>query len=125
MVLLIAGALLVAMGLFAGSVLVVAPLGLAPWSADLALWVLFPLFSVVGYALFVVGAKARHVRELSFALSCLLLLLAVSSAAGLVLAAASVVHPIGDTLSLWYVLAIAGVLGTVGVAAHGNTASAA
>ncbi len=125
MVLLVAGALLMAMGLFAGSVLVLAPLGLAPWSPDLALWVLFPLFSILGYALFVVGAKAAHIRGLSFAVSCLLLLLAVSSAAGLVLAAASVVHPVGSTLSLWYVLAIAGVLGSVGVASHGNTTSAA
>ena len=45
MVLLVAGALVVALGLFSGIVLTLAPLGLAPWSPELVLWVLFPLFS--------------------------------------------------------------------------------
>src|SRR4051812_32288840 len=116
MVLLIVGALLVLMGLFAGTVLVLAPLGLVPWSADAALWVLFPLFSTMGYALFAVRAKLPQIRVFSVVLSWLLLSLAVVSAGGLVLKAASLVHPEGGTLSLWYVLAIAGLLGAVGAA---------
>ena len=123
MVLLIIGVLVIALGLFSGYVLVAAPLGLAPWSPDLALWVLFPLLSIVGYILIAVGAKAAHMRGISFVASCVLLLLATASAAGLVLAAAAVIRAEGSTLSLWYVLAVAGVLGSVGVASYNNSSS--
>lgn len=118
MFLLLTGAALLALGLFSGVVLVLAPLGLAPWSPELTIWVLFPLFSILGFALFVIGAKSAHIRGLSLAVSSLLLLLAVASAAGLVLSAASVFSPTGDTLSLWYVFAIAGVLGSIGAASN-------
>jgi hypothetical protein len=53
MFLLIAGMALLALGLFSGVVLVLAPLGLAPWSPMFTLCVLFPLFSILGYVLFV------------------------------------------------------------------------
>ena len=116
MVLLIVGAFIVALGLFSGVVLTLAPLGLAPWSPDLVLWVLFPAFSVLGFVLFAVAGRTTQVRCFTFAVSCLLLLLSLASAAGLVLSAASVVKPAGSMVSLWYVLAVAGVLGTIGVA---------
>ena len=116
MVLLIVGAFLLALGLFSGVVLVVAPLGLATWSPGVTLWVLFPLFSIIGYTLFVIGAKTTQIRMLSLGVSCLLLLLALVSAAALVMASASVVEPVDSTLSLWYVLVIAGVLGAIGAA---------
>ena len=118
MFLLLTGLALLLLGLFSGVVLVLAPLGFAPWSPVFTLWVLFPLFSVLGYVLFVIGAKTAHIRGLSLAVSSLLLLLAVVSAGGLVLSAASVFQPTGDTVSLWYVLAIAGVLGSIGAASH-------
>ena len=116
MVLLVAGALVVALGLFSGVVLTLAPLGLAPWSPELVLWVLFPLFSVTGFVLVAMAGRSAQVRSFTFAVSCLLLLLALASAAGVVLAAASVISPVGSTLSLWYVLAVAGTLGAVGAA---------
>jgi len=116
MVLLLAGAAL-ALGLFSGAVLVATPLG---WARDagLALWLLFPLFCALGYALCVVGARARLLAPLSFAISCVLLLLGLGAAAALVLSAAALLHPVGDTASLWYVLLVAGVLGTIGAAAR-------
>jgi len=125
MMLLAFGAVLVGMGLFAGAALVLAPLGLVSWSADLVLWVLFPLFSVIGFVLFVIGARSAQIRWLSLVASCLLLLLALASAAGLVLGAASVVRPVGGTGSLWYVFIVAGLIGAVGAAARGGASTPA
>jgi hypothetical protein len=116
MALLIAGAVLVALGLFAGGVLVAAPLGLVAGSVDATLWVLFPLLSIAGFVLFVVGARTAQIRGLSQLISWGLLALALASAAGLVLRAASFVNGETSTLPLWYVLVIAGFLGAVGAA---------
>jgi hypothetical protein len=118
MALLITGALLVAMGLFAGGVLVAAPLGLVAGPVDGTLWLLFPLLSIGGFSLFVVGARTAQIRGLSVAVSSALLALALASAAGLLLRAASLVHVESSTLSLWYVLVVAGTLGAVGAAAR-------
>ena len=122
MILLVAGAFLVALGLFSGVVLTLAPLGLAPWSPELVLWVLFPVFSVVGYLLFATAARTAQVRGFTFTVSCLLLLLALAAAAGMVLSAASVIKPVGSMLPLWYVLVVAGLLGSVGAASSSRPA---
>ncbi|MBL0728241.1 hypothetical protein [Piscinibacter sp. HJYY11] len=116
MALLIAGAFMVALGLFAGGVLVAAPLGLITGSVDATLWVLFPLLSILGFVLFVIGAKTAQIRGLSQFIAWALLALALASAAGLVLRAASLVVGETSTLPLWYVLVIAGFLGAVGAA---------
>jgi hypothetical protein len=108
------------MGLFAGGVLVAAPLGLVAGPVDATLWLLFPLLSVLGFSLFVVGARTAHVRGLSMAVSSALLVLALASAAGLLLRAASLVHVESSSLSLWYVLAVAGILGAVGAASRSH-----
>ncbi|HEX2542763.1 MAG TPA: hypothetical protein VHM00_16965 [Caldimonas sp.] len=120
MVAMLAGAVLVVLGLFSGVVLVAAPLGLAAWSPNLAVWVLFPLLTLVGYMLTVAGSRTSQIQGLSFGLSCALLVLAVLAAAALVLSAAAVLPLPGSTLSLWYVLAIAGSLGSIGAASRGS-----
>ena len=122
MILLVAGLALLAMGMFSGVVLVAAPLGLAAWSPGLVLWLFFPLFTVAGYVLAVIGGKDSQFRGLSMLLSCLLILLALASAAGLVLEAASVLEPADSTLSLWYVLLVAGLVGVIGAASAGHRA---
>lgn len=122
MVALLAGVVLMAMGLFAGGVLVAAPIGLAGGSTGLALWVLFPLLTIAGYTLTIAGSRTSQVQGLSFAVSCALLLLAVVAAVALVLSAASVVPLSGSTLPLWYVLVVAGTLGSVGAASRGSVA---
>jgi len=120
MIVALAGVVLLALGLFAGAVLVLAPLGLAPWTPGLTLWLLFPVFSVLGYCLLVIGARSAHVRGLSILVSVLLIVLALVSAVGLVLASADVVRAPGSTVGLWYVLAIAGFLGLTGAAVRGR-----
>lgn len=124
MVLLVTGALVVVLGLFCGVVLTLGPLGLVPWTPELALWVLFPLLCVVGFVFFAMAGKTAQVRAFTFAVSCLLLLLALAAVAGVVLAAASVINAVGNLMPLWYVLAVAGVLGAVGVAASRPAGSA-
>ena len=122
MVALLAGVVLIVMGLFAGAVLVAAPLGLVGGSSGLALWVLFPLLTVAGYTLTIAGSRTSQVQRLSFSVSCALLLLAVVAAVALVLSAAAVVPLSGSTLPLWYVLVVAGTLGSVGAVSRGSVA---
>lgn len=117
MILLIAGVLLLALGLFAGGVLIAAPLGIAALSPNIALWILFPLLTSLGYVLIVMGGRVAHISKLSFVASCLLVLLALIAATSLVLSAASIL-PITSTSSLWYVLVVAGFLGGIGVGSH-------
>lgn len=120
MLLLITGVFLLLLGLFSGVVLVAGPLGLAAWTPGLVLWVLFPVFSVAGYVLFAIGARMGQVRAGSLLLSALLLLLALASAAGIVLQASSVLPAQGGTASLWYVMVVAGLIGIVGAASLGR-----
>jgi hypothetical protein len=114
MPLIIIGLLFILFGVFSGTALIIVPLGLVNWETSGSLWVMFPLFCVIGYVLFVIGAKNAEVRTLSIVVSGVLLLLAVGAAAGLVAAATFVT--VARTLPLWYVLGIAGVLGFIGMA---------
>lgn len=118
MVLVSGGLFLLALGLFAGAVLVLVPFGLVAWRADATLWVLFPLFSLTGFGLVATAARAGATRQVLLAASGALLLLAAGSAAGLVLGAANIRPVGGGSLSLWYVLAVAGTLGLLGAAVH-------
>jgi hypothetical protein len=123
MILAIVGALLLALGLFSGAALVLAQLGVGALAAGVSLWVMFPLFSVVGYLLFATGARVANFRALSFAVSIALLLLALGCAAALVADATALLALHGGTGALWYVLLIAGVLGATGAASHGRVAT--
>lgn len=117
MVLLLTGALVVVLGLFCGAVLTLAPLGLLALTPTLALWALFPLLCIVGFVFFAMAGKMAQVRAFTYGVSCLLLLLALTAVAGVALCAASVIQAAGSLLPLWYVLAVAGTLGALGVAA--------
>jgi hypothetical protein len=118
MILLVVGIAFVLLGLFSGGVLVAAPFGLITLEPSLSLWVFFPVFSLLGLALVIVGDKTAHIRSLSLIVSAVLLLLAVASALGLVLAGASMARAPSGTSSLWFVLVVAGILGGVGAASY-------
>jgi len=117
MPLVITGLCLLALGLFCGAVLVAVPLGLVPWAISAVVWVLFPVFCGLGQALFLTGAANAQARAGSLVVSVLLLLQALAAALGLVLMAIGAVASEHSTLSLWYVMAIAGLSGIVGAAA--------
>jgi hypothetical protein len=114
--LLVAGIVLLALGLLCGALLLLIPLGLIPGDSSVALWVLFPLFAVGGYLLSAAAARDRNAVVLTRASGGVLLAMALAAALALVLRAASILHTETGTLSLWYVLVIGLVLGIMGVA---------
>ncbi|MBI1890493.1 MAG: hypothetical protein HYS18_07605 [Burkholderiales bacterium] len=116
--LLIVGALFLALGLFSGALLVAAPLGLTTLSPSLILWIMFPVLSVIGYVLFLVPANSSQIRAMSVATSGLMLLLAVTSIGAIILQAAALFEPTASTAALWYVSVIAGIIGCAGAASY-------
>ena len=114
---LIAGLVLLALGLLCGALLLLIPLGVVPGSANLALWVLFPVFAIGGYLMAASAAANRSSATLTRASGGVLMLLALAAAVALVLQAASIM-PSGDSLSLWYVLVVGLVLGGMGIASR-------
>lgn len=116
--LLISGLFLLALGLFCGAFLVLVPLGLVNGSAGLVLWILFPAFTIAGYLMAAIPTEKTALPLLSRVTGVLLVLLALASAAGLVLQASSVIESRGETFSLWYVLCLGIVLGAAGLGSH-------
>lgn len=125
MAILIVGVLLMLMGLFAGLVLVLVPLGVAALSASLILWGLFPLFTLIGFVLCVTTAGRAAIRGVVLGASWFLLLLSIASAAGLLAEAVGLIVPASGTFSLWYVLLVAGLLGALGASAFATRSSSA
>lgn len=116
--LLLSGLFLLALGLFSGAFLVLIPLGLVSGTAGLTLWILFPAFTIAGYLMAAIPSEKTALPMLSKVTGALLLVLALVSAAGLVLHASSVVEAKGDPFSLWYVLVVGLVLGGAGLMSH-------
>jgi hypothetical protein len=116
MLLLITGVALTLMGCLAGALLLCMPAGPSGEAPSWALWLLFPLFVLLGYALAVIGARRSQWHGLTLGLGAVLLMLALAAALGLVLSAAGVWHAPLGTLPLWYVMVLAGLPGAIGVA---------
>jgi hypothetical protein len=123
--LLLAGVLLLALGLLSGAALVLASFGILAAVPGFTLWVTFPLLCLAGFALVAVQAKPVLVRVVSLVSSGLLLVLALASIAALVLGAAALVPAPASSASLWFVLVVGGVLGSVGAASFGRAAAKA
>jgi hypothetical protein len=123
--LFLAGGFLLALGLFSGLVLLLAPLGVIAADPDLVLWLTFPLLCVGGFAVMGMQASAAVMRSVSLAASGVLLLLALGSLAVIVLGAASVIPPPDTTAPLWFVVAVGAVLGSFGAASFGRQPSQA
>lgn len=118
MFLTLAGGLLALLGLLSGLLLVGAPFGLGPAAPGLVIWLLFPLFTVVGYVLVVMGSKSGAAGvSATRAVAGALLLLAVAAAVALFARAAGMGAAQGHSLGLWYVLVLAGAVGGLGTAA--------
>ncbi|MBZ0250652.1 MAG: hypothetical protein K8F93_13435 [Burkholderiales bacterium] len=122
--LLIAGLILLALGLFSGAFLVLIPLGLVNGSAGLTLWILFPAFTIAGYLMAAIPTEKTALPMLSKVTGALLIVLALISAAGLVMQGSSVIEAKGDSFSLWYVLVLGILLGAAGIGAHRRDAPA-
>lgn len=120
----IAGGLLALLGIVSAALLAAAPLGLVAAAPGLALWILFPVLTLLGWFLLVVsdtdparGFATKAVATPLFVIALLAVLGLVASAAGLV-----VVNGLTGTAPLWYVAIVAGFLGALGSAAYGRKA---
>jgi magnesium-transporting ATPase (P-type) len=122
--LLIAGLFLLGLGLFSGAFLVLIPLGMVGGTAGLTLWILFPAFTIAGYLMAAIPSEKTALPLLSRITGALLVLLALASAAALVLQGSSVIESRGESFSLWYVLCVGLVLGAAGLASHRKDAAA-
>jgi hypothetical protein len=122
--LLIAGVLLLALGLLSGVVLVLAPFGVLGAEAGYTLWATFPLLCLFGFSMLATQARPAQVRLVSVVSSALLLALALASITALVLAAAALIPAPAGTGSLWFVLVVGMLLGSVGAASYGRMAEA-
>lgn len=123
MLLFIVGGALALLGLVSALLLVAAPLGLTAATPGLTLWILFPLFTLVGYGLMAVGSRDPAVKAPTKLIAVPLLLVALLAATGLMADAAGIMTIGTSSAPLWYVLALGGVLGAVGTAASGTPAS--
>lgn len=115
---LAAGIVLLLLGLFTGALLLLIPLGMVPGQANLALWILFPLFAIGGYFMAAAAARDDGAAKLTRASGAVMMVLALAAAIALVLDAAAMFEPAGSTLSFWYVLVIGIVLGGTGLASR-------
>ena len=120
---LIAGIVLLALGLLCGVLLLLIPTGMVEASESLALWVLFPLFSIAGYFMAASAAANRNAAMITRASGGVLMLLGLAAAVVLVLRAAALIPSVGGTLSLWYVLVVGLVLGGMGIASRRDRAT--
>ena len=110
----VTGAMFLALGLAAGVALVLSPFGLLSSArSSLAAWLLFPASFAAGSVLLALAAPTAALGWLWRFCAAVLLGLASASAIGLMLPLLGVLEPAYPTLSLWYVLVLAGGLGTV------------
>jgi hypothetical protein len=109
----ITGAVFLLIGLAAGVALVVSPFGpLASVRSSFTAWVMFPGCFAAGSLLIALGDRGAGIGWLWKVCSALLLALATASALGLALPVLGILQTAGHTLSLWYVLFLAGAVGT-------------
>lgn len=126
MLIVITGGVLALLGFLSAVVLVTAPMGWLAATPGLTLWVLFPLFTLIGYGLLAVGSRDPAVRVPTRLLGGGLLLLALLAAIGLMASGAGFLQLHGDSSApLWYVLVLGGVIGGVGSATSGSVSRSA
>ena len=118
----IAGGLLALLGILAGALLVAAPLGLVAVSPGLSLWLLFPLLTLAGWFLLVVGDGDPLRGAATQLVAIPLLVIALLATVGLVAVGAGLLSAQGlaGSAPLWYVMVVAGALGATGTAAYGR-----
>jgi hypothetical protein len=108
--LMICGAVLLVLGLVSGALLAASPFGLGPAQPELVVWLLFPAFTLIGYAFLILPARTSQVILVTRICGGALMLLATAAAVGLF------ATPSGSTLVLWYVLVVGLLLGPAGLA---------
>lgn len=117
MALIIVGGILGGLGLLAAALLVASPLGWIAATPGWSLWLLFPLFTGVGYALMAMGDRDPTAKSPTLLLALPLVVLALACAVALVASGAGLLGMAGaSTAPLWYVLLLGGSIGGLGTA---------
>jgi hypothetical protein len=118
--LFVAGIVLLALGLLSGVSLVLFALDVIAGSPGLALWILFPAFTIMGYLMAAAPSHDSMLPMLSRATGALLIVLALASAIALVMQGSGLLQPgdSEDATALWYVLVVGIVLGATGLGSH-------
>ena len=116
--LVVAGAILVLLGLGSGLGLALGSLHALPAVPGLSLWVLYPALTAAGYLLVAVAVRTASLEPFTRLAGGATLSLALVAAAGLVLQGAAVVPPAASPSALWFVLGVGLLLGTAGLTAH-------
>lgn len=116
MALALIGLTLIALGIASGAALLAVSLGVTAIQAGAMLWILFPAFTLCGFVLLVMGASLPTVRGVSRAAALVLLALALAAAAALVANGMGLLPGAASSSPLWYVLGVAGVVGSIGSA---------
>ena len=122
--LVLAGAILLALGVASGAFLALAPFGFVAAAPGLTLWILFPLFTVAGYLLLAFPSRPPAVVLLSRIAGGVLLVLALLAALGLFAAASGTLKATDSTSALWYVLGFGLLLGVAGLSGHRSAGNA-
>jgi len=110
------GGLLLLMGFLSGLLLTGSPFGFGPADLGWVTWVLFPAFTLVGYAFLILPARTAQVVLITRICGGLLMLLAAMAAVGLFVSSTGIKPASGSTMVLWYVLVLGLTLGPSGLA---------
>jgi hypothetical protein len=110
------GIVLLAMGLLAGVVLLLAPFGMGPLEAGPLMWFAFPLGSVGGHIVLMLGASRARMAISGLLVGGALLLLGLTATVAQFLVSGGLLAAAEDTFSFWYVASGGFVLGGVAYA---------
>jgi len=117
------GGLLLMMGVLSGLMLTGSPFGYGPGELGWVTWVLFPAFTLVGYACLILPARTAQVVLITRICGGLLMLLAALAAVGLFVSSTGIRPAPNSTLVLWYVLVLGLTLGPSGLAVQPEKSS--
>lgn len=108
---LIAGLILIVLGLTSGAALVAASIGWIAITHPVTLWVMFPFGTALGMLVAALGSRARSLPALLKTTGSVMLVFALVAVATLVLAAAGFLPAPQGTAALWYVFGVGIVIG--------------
>ncbi|MBL8472294.1 MAG: hypothetical protein KF778_04650 [Rhodocyclaceae bacterium] len=112
-----AGALLLALGLGAGGVLLAGAVGVIPGQAGLLTWAAFPVFSAIGYLLLLGAGSPALAGMVTRIFGLVTLLLALASAVLLLAGDNGWIAAEGASWPLWYLFLLGLPAGVAGLAA--------
>ncbi|HUM01002.1 MAG TPA: hypothetical protein VL084_01870 [Thermoanaerobaculia bacterium] len=118
----LAGFLLVVAGTLAGVALILGPFAALGFTPGLATWLLFPFGVLAGLLLMALGVERESLPTVLHAAGGILLALAGAAAIFLVLPAFGALGSSGGVASIWFVLVVATILGTLFLVTTGKGA---